>query len=297
MRVSVDPYLSWIGPRRVSAYTVLASHWNSKVLHSLSVSHRRSELLTQHRSWRGRCRRLGQRRLSRFPPLTSFRETLTDGIVKTSPLAAALIVALAFPLGAQDSTAPSQEHLTPFAVWTGRRVIILPAQFVLQFDSLGWAQQIPDTKEYLASFDAELTFALTERGLAKPWVMSTKLPAEYKRMPDYMADPFQLAAEWMRYPGPKKAIPYLPDPLAGQLRSILAVNDRAEYVLLPIEIRFEPVPGGGGRAVLRAAIIDPRRLKTPWMGDIYSDIEGKFSPALLASLAEHLANLFVLPQR
>lgn len=216
--------------------------------------------------------------------------------MKTSLLAAALIVSLALPLAAQEAPAPAQEQVTPFAVWTGRRLVILPTQYVLQFDSLGWSEQIPDTKEYLAGFDAELTFALSERGLAKPWVMSTKLPSEYKRMPDYMADPFQLAAEWMRFPGPKKMVPYLPDPLASQLRSILSVNDRAEYVFLPIEIRFEKFPGGGGRAVLRAAIIDPRRLQTPWMGDVYSDVESKFTPALLASLAEHLANMFVLPQ-
>ena len=93
--------------------------------------------------------------------------------MKTSLLATVVMATLVLPLGAQEAPAPAQEQVTPFAVWTGRRLIILPTQYVLQFDSLGWADQIPDTKEYLANFDAELTVALTERGLAKPWVMST----------------------------------------------------------------------------------------------------------------------------
>ena len=128
--------------------------------------------------------------------------------------------------------------------------------------------------------------------------MSTKLPAEYKRMPDYMADPFHLAAEWMRFPGPKKAIPYLPDPLAGQLRSILAVNDTRGIRAPPDR---DPLRGGPRRKwrTRRPPRHDHRSAppQDPWMGDVYSDYQEKFSPALLASLAEHFANLFVLPQR
>jgi hypothetical protein len=74
------------------------------------------------------------------------------------------------------------------------------------------------------------------------------------------------------------------------------MNDKAEFVLFPIEIRFIPSESGkGGRAALRAAVIDPRRLTTLWMADVYSDDEEKFTPALLTSLAEHLANLFAKP--
>ena len=175
--------------------------------------------------------------------------------MKTSAFVVLAIAASALSATAQSATqqdAPPEEGShTPLAVMTGRKLIVLPAQYVLQFDSLGWAAQIPDVQEYLASFDAELTFALTDRGLKNAWVMSTKLPGEYKRMPDYMADPYHLAAEWLRFPGPKKLVVYLPDPLAGQLRSILAVNDRAEYVLFPIEIRFLPAPDGSGGRGLR----------------------------------------------
>ncbi len=89
----------------------------------------------------------------------------------------------------------------------------------------------------------------------------------------------------------------MPDPLASQLRSIMAVNDRSEFILFPIEIRFiASEHGKGGRAALRAAIIDPRRLTTLWMADVYSDDEEKFTPALLTSLAEHLATSSQSPE-
>lgn len=215
--------------------------------------------------------------------------------MKALPLLAAALGALAQPASAQHE-APTPEGHAPLAVMTGRKLIVLNTQYILDGDSMGWAAQIPDATEYLASFDAELTFALADRGLKGPWVMSDRLAKEYKRNEDYMADPHHLAVDFLRYPGPKKVIEYLPDPLAGQLRSILAVNDKADYVLLPIEIRFIRGPDGkGGQAALRAAVIDPRRLKTYWMADVYSDVEEKFTPALLTSLAEHLANLFAAP--
>ena len=211
-------------------------------------------------------------------------------------LSIAALAALSLPVRAQqESPGPAGTH-APLAPFAGRRIIVLPAEYLSEGDSLGWAALVPNVEEYLASFDAELEFALKDRGLGKVWVMESKLPSEYRRNQDYMADPAHLAGDWLRYPGPKKAIPFLPDPLAGQLRSILAVNDRAEYVLYPIEIRFIKGPDGkGGRAALRAAVLDPRRLKVDWMADVYSDTEEKFTPALLTSLAEHLANLFATP--
>jgi hypothetical protein len=216
--------------------------------------------------------------------------------VKTIATLALSLAVLALPAAAQqESPGPPGTH-APLAPFAGRKVIVLPAGFLATGDSLGWAAQIPDPTTYLRDFDAELEFALKDRRLGKVWVMSSKLPAEYKRNEEYMADPYMLAGDWLRFPGPKKEVPYLPDPLAEQLRSILSLNDKAEYVLYPIEIRFIKAPEGtGGRLALRAAVIDPRRLKIDWMGDVYSETVDKFTPALLTSAAEHLADLFATP--
>ena len=216
--------------------------------------------------------------------------------MKTLALATFALLPAALPAQKPDTTIPAGSH-APLAPFAGRTLVVLPVSWVLEGDALGWAAQIPDVDQYRQDFDAELEFALKERGLGKVWVMVSKLPAEYKRNEDYMADPTHIAGDFLRYPGPKKPIEYLPDPLASQLRSILAVNDKAEFVLYPIELRFIQAPDGpGGRLALRVAIIDPRRLKIGWMGDVFSSTYQKFSPALLASLAEHLANNFVIPQ-
>lgn len=229
-------------------------------------------------------------------PSASFRAALPEGIVKTLLALAVTLSSLALPARAQQEAPGVEGSHAPLAPFAGRKVIVLPAGFLSDGDTLHWAAQVPDAQEYLRSFDAELEFALKDRRLGKAWVMVSRLPIEYRRDQDFMADPFELAGDWLRFPGPKKLVPYLPDPLAGQLRSILSVNDKAEYVLYPVEIRFEPVKGTtAGRAALRAAIIDPRRLKIDWMADVYSDTEDKFTPALLTSLAEHLANLFAAP--
>jgi len=216
--------------------------------------------------------------------------------VRPLAIAAIALGALAFHAGAQKGTPDPVVGHAPLSPFTGRKVVVLPASYVLQGDSLGWAAQIQDDSAYLRSFDAELEFALKDRKLGKVWVMSSKLPAEYRRNSDYMADPYQLAGEWLRYPGPHKQVEFLPDPLATQVRSILSMNERAEYVLYPVEIRFMPSPvGKGGVAALRAVLLDPRRNKMDWMGDVYSEPMDQFSPALLASLAEHLADLFAAP--
>jgi len=217
-------------------------------------------------------------------------------LVKTVALIALAAFAFAPPsLAAQDTATDAGSH-PPLAPFAGRVLVVVPTSFLLVNDPLGWAAQVPDVDQYLQNFDAEIEFALKDRKLASVWVMASHLSAEFRRNSDYMADPSHLAGDFLRYPGPKRAIEYLPDPLEGQLRTILAVNDKAEFVLYPIELRFVRAPDGpGGRLALRAAIIDPRRAKIGWMGDVYSSTEKELSPALQTSLAEHLANLFAKP--
>ena len=198
-------------------------------------------------------------------------------------------------LAAQDTATDAGSH-PPLAPFAERVLVVVPTSFLLLHDQVGWADKVTDIDKFLADFDAELEFALKDRKLGRSWILSSRLAAEYKRNQDYMADPTHLAGDFLRYPGPKKPLEYLPDPLEGELRTIIAVNDKAEFVLYPIELRFVKAPEGiGGRLALRAAIIDPRHAKIAWMGDVFSSTEKEFSPALLASLAEHLANDFARP--
>jgi hypothetical protein len=134
-----------------------------------------------------------------------------------------------------------------------------------------------------------------------------------RRNPGFAVDPHDLSADWLR-PPLEKPPEQLPEPFASQLRSLVALQEGAQYVLYPVEVRFEPVDveaqssspsasgsagadGGAtgsrteGRAVLRIALLDARRSKVVWMADVVSDPYPSFSPALAASVAEHLADL------
>jgi hypothetical protein len=65
---------------------------------------------------------------------------------------------------------------------------------------------------------------------------------------------------------------------------MIALHD-SRFVLLPVELRFERDAAGQGLAVLRVDLIDGR------LGEVRSDPAATFSPALLASLATHFADL------
>lgn len=196
--------------------------------------------------------------------------------------------------GVRAQGAPDREMAPlvrrPLASLAARKVIVLPTHYLRPADSLGWAAQIANRRDYLRDVDAEISFALGERGLDRRWVFPRALAAAARRNPTIAPDPYDLAAEWLR-PPLRKAPDLLPEPFASELRTLIAIEDGTQYVLFPVEIRFEPAGAGKGRAVLTVAVLDPRRSRIVWMGDIGSDPAPAFTPALAASAAEHLADL------
>ena len=217
--------------------------------------------------------------------------------LRTLLAVAALLVLAAVALGACG--APKKPQLQtplpsrPLAGLAGQHVVVLPTHYLRPVDSLGWATNIPRQREYLRSVDDEIAFALGERGFRTNWIFPEDLAKSAKRNAGYAADPYALAAEGLRPPGQRNQSLMLRDPLASQLRSLVALND-SRYVLFPVELRFEK-NGGMGRAVLRVALIDARLSAIRWAGDVSSDPTTAFSPALAASLAGHLADLIAAP--
>lgn len=209
--------------------------------------------------------------------------------VKTSAiLAAAFLAASTLAPSPVRAQAPAHQHV--LAAFATRRLIILPTHYLRMNDSLGWAGQITDRDAFLASLDAEIEFAFDDRGVKKVWVFPAALEAMAKRNQPYAPDPHGMAAQWLRFPGPKRLPEQLPDPLASQLRTLAALQEDGQLVFLPIELRFETVAGGKECAVLRFAIFDAVRAKIIYMADVASDPETSFGPALAASLAGHLAD-------
>ena len=85
------------------------------------------------------------------------------------------------------------------------------------------------------------------------------------------------------------------EPLASQLRTMIALHDDARYVLLPVELRFERDSAHGARGVLRVALVDARvdgcALGRGRQGDPSTEPRAR----LIASVAAKLADLIVTP--
>jgi hypothetical protein len=136
--------------------------------------------------------------------------------------------------------------------------------------------------------DDEISFALKDRGIATNWTLSDAVTRSAKRNAGFAPDPHVLEAGQL-HPGAKIDNFQLREPLASQLRSLIALND-ARYVLFPVEVRFTN-SDRGAQALLRIAIIDARRSQLQWAGDIAGDPATTFSPAIAADLASRLADL------
>jgi hypothetical protein len=141
--------------------------------------------------------------------------------------------------------------------------------------------------------DADILAAFDEKGLRKTWIFPEDLAQSYKRNASYATDPYGLAEEFLRSPG-LVIDARLPEPLASQLRTLIALHEDVRLVLAPVELRFEPA-GTGGRGVLRLVLIDPRYSAVRWIGEIPSDTAGVFGPVISAGIAQKLANVVSTP--
>ena len=190
----------------------------------------------------------------------------------------------------QQSAPPSR----PLAGLAGQRVVVLPVHYLRGGDSLGWAARTGATREYLGGLDDEITFALKERGFQTAWAFPDEVTRTARRNSAYVPDPRSLAAESLRGVLRTEKERRVLDPLATQIRSLVGLHD-ARFALFPVEVRFEKTATGSGVAWLRVVIIDARASEVTWQADIMSDPSPTLSPALLASLAGHLADLIASP--
>jgi hypothetical protein len=199
---------------------------------------------------------------------------------------------LAGPLAAQTSrpTDPGGAH--PLERLAGEKMLVLPVQYLTFADSLGWSRSAPSSRTYLNTLDDEIAFALKQRGLKGRWTLAPELIRSVERNQGYAPDPRSLAAGDIRS-GQKAAEWQLREPLASQLRSLIAFTD-ARYVLFPVEMRLVG-SNGMGHAMLHLVIIDVRRSQVQWSGDLAGAQESKFSPAIAADLASRLADLIAAP--
>jgi hypothetical protein len=180
---------------------------------------------------------------------------------------------------------------TPLAAYATQRIALTPTALV-RADSLGWVQALGGAQAVRRLADSVILAALTERAIGGGWVLPTELMRGYERNRNYAANPYQLSVEPLRAPK-FVALSRYGEPLASQLRSMIALHGDARIVVLPVEVRFERV-AGGGRSVLRVAVLDPRFAEARWVGELTGDSTSVPARAL-AEVGRRFADLFTAP--
>lgn len=189
-------------------------------------------------------------------------------------------------------TAAAVSPALALAGMASQPVIVLPAYRLTVAPQLGWTAAVGSPLEAARSLDAEIRSALQERGV-RAWIFSDGLEQDYKRNPTYAADPYMLAEEPLRNAALRDG-DRLPEPLASQIRTMIAFRDNARTVLAPVDLRIEPV-AGGGQGTLRLVLMDARTSEVRWIGSVRSDVMPGYGPAFMASLAAHVADLVAAP--
>lgn len=197
------------------------------------------------------------------------------------------------PAGKAADAAPAAD-VRPLAGLASQRILVAPAYALRRDDSMGWGTAITDQRAWLGDLDGELAFALGERGLRGQWVFAEDLVRGFRRNPTLSPDPYRLTVEPLRTAGRLAPGTRLPEPLASQVRTLVAVHD-ARFVLIPLETGFEPAADAGGRARLRLALVDARLSDVRWIGEVRGDPHPTLTPAVAASLAARFADLIAAP--
>jgi hypothetical protein len=214
--------------------------------------------------------------------------------VRQLSILAMLLAACQGPPKSEDVPAPPEPLMRPLAQLAAQRVIVAPAYTLATPDPLGWTALLPKSREYLRQLDDTLQSVLSERGLRKQWIYPPDLVRAMKGSPTYAVDPYSLGSGILRSSAVVSGTRF-GDPLATQLRTMIALQEDARAVLIPVELRFEKEKTGQGIAVLRVALLDGRLGDVRWIGNIRSDPFDKPTPAMLTSVASHLADLITSP--
>lgn len=203
-------------------------------------------------------------------------------------LAASLWTAACQRPSAQAVPEPPEHALANLAA---QHVVVLPTYTARAATGLRWS--VPTSSELRRTMDADILSAFDERGLRKAWIFPDQLQAAYRRNVTYATDPYGLAEEPLR--SPALAIDQrLPEPLASQIRTMVAFHEDARLVLAPVELVLEPVGGatsGAGRGVLRLVLMDARMSNVRWIGTVTGDSSTSFGPSITASVAAKLAGV------
>lgn len=213
-------------------------------------------------------------------------------LTRAIKLAAAgtMIAAAAACHGARQAESVPQAPEHALSGLARQHIIILPTYAFRVVPGLDWSAAAGRPSDVQRTLDADIKAALEERGIDKTWVFPNQLEQSYKRNSTYAADPYTLAEEPLRS-SMLATDARLPEPLASQVRTLVALHDDVRLVLAPVELRLEKAGPTAGRGVLRLVLLDARSSNVRWIGQVAGDSATAFGPAVTASLAARLANV------
>jgi hypothetical protein len=156
---------------------------------------------------------------------------------------------------------PPTEPVKPFAtvVFAGEPIAVLPFTLMLAADTLGRVPPLNDRPLMLAWGDSLLGEQLNARGPEVRWILPPELRKVARRAPSVAPDPDRMGQSILR----AKQVENLPDPLRGQLRTLVALTG-GRYVLVPAALTFLSEPTGVVRAELSLVLADTRTGKVVW---------------------------------
>jgi hypothetical protein len=190
----------------------------------------------------------------------------------------------------QTGSPPVQTQ--PLSSYLSQRLIVTPTSRV-RVDTMGWVQRLGGARSAARQLDSTIAQTFSDRAIGGQWTMPAELARAYDRNRSYASDPYNLATDPLR-PASFVALSRYGEPLASQLRTMIALHEDARFVLLPVELRFEREPPGATLAVMRAVIVDARTVEARWVADIRGNPAADPVKAL-ASVASRLADQFMAP--
>ena len=193
--------------------------------------------------------------------------------VHTLTVLATFLIGCAQPAPQGAAPQPAEHALSGLAA---QHIAVLPTYMRARRAQPEWSIGRPT--ELQRTLDADIIAAFDDRGLRHFWVFPEELVKSYKSQPDVRHGSVCLGRGAAAIAGAGLDA-RLPEPLASQIRTLVAFQQDLRLVLAPVELRLEPVKPKGGRGVLRV-VLDAR----------LSNIAGSATPRQLersAGFGEH----------
>ena len=177
---------------------------------------------------------------------------------------AALLYSCASSSGAKQEQAP-QAATSPLAGMVGRQMLVLPTQYLSVANPGGGWDIVPSGQSLLPILDEEIADAFRKRGVKNNWTFAREITESADRNAGLAGgDPRNLSAAGIR--SVKAGDTPLPEPLAGQIRGLVALTS-ARYTLLPLEVHLD-VRNNERKGSVRLLLIDARTSRVAWADDV-----------------------------